>query len=83
MKYIDFVCSAMFSPWVTKILMDFFILTQHHEGYDIIKNVNQDCPHRVYFNPHRYCPMQLATIAFGSIVVCVCGGGGEVVFIVT
>ena len=36
---------------VPKLLMDFFILTQHYEGDDIITHVNQDCLHRVYFDP--------------------------------
>ena len=54
MEYIDSVCSEMFSPWVPKLLMDVFILTQHYEGYDIIKHVNQDCLHRVYFDPQKY-----------------------------
>ena len=34
--------------------MNFFILTEHHEGYDIIKHVNQNCLHRVYFDPQKY-----------------------------
>ena len=54
MEYIDSVCSEMFSPWVPKLLMDAFILTQHHEGYDIIKHVNQDCLRWVYFDPQKY-----------------------------
>ena len=56
MEYIDSVCSEMFSPWVPRVLMDVFILTQHYEGYDIIKHVNQDCLHRyrVYFDPQKY-----------------------------
>ena len=54
MEYIDSVCSEMFSPWITQLLMDVLILTQHHEGLDIIKHVNQDCLHRVYFNPQKY-----------------------------
>ena len=44
----------MFSPWITQLLMDVFILTQHHEGFDIIKHVNQDCLHRIYFDPQKY-----------------------------
>ena len=54
MEYIDSVCSKMFSPWVPKILMDIFILTQHYEGYDFIKHVNQDCLHMIYFDPQKY-----------------------------
>ena len=54
MENIDSVCSEMFSPQVPKSLMDVFILTQHYEGYDIIKYVNQDCLHRVYFDPQKY-----------------------------
>ena len=54
MEYINSVCSEMFSPWVAKLLMDVFILTQHHEGYDVIKHANQYCLHRVYFNPQKY-----------------------------
>ena len=38
MEYIDSVSSEMFSPWLPKLLMDVFILTQHYEGYDIIKH---------------------------------------------
>ena len=37
MKYMDSVCSEIFSPWVPKLLMEVFILTQHHEDYSIIK----------------------------------------------
>ena len=54
MEYIDSVCSDMFSPWVPKLLMDVFILSQHHENYNIIKHVNQDCLHRIYFDPQKY-----------------------------
>ena len=54
MEYIDSVCSEMFSPCEPKLLMDIFILTQHHEGYDIIKDINQVCLHRVCFNPQNY-----------------------------
>ena len=54
MEYINSVCSETFSPLVPNLLMDVFILTQHHEGYDIIKHFNQDCLHRVYFNPQKY-----------------------------
>ena len=54
MEDIDSVCLEMFSPWVPKLLIDIFILTQHHEGYDIIKHVNQDCLHRVNFDPQKY-----------------------------
>ena len=36
---------------VPKLLMDILILTQHYKGYDIIKHINQDCLHRVYFDP--------------------------------
>ena len=54
MEYIDSVCSEMFSPWVSNLLMDVFILTQHYKGCDIIKHVNQDCSHRVYFDPQKY-----------------------------
>ena len=39
MEYIDSVYSEMFSPWVSKLFMNVFIPTQHHEGYDIIKHV--------------------------------------------
>ena len=34
--------------------MDIFILTQRHASYDIIKHVNQDCLHRIYFDPQKY-----------------------------
>ena len=54
MEYIDSVCSDMFSPWVPKLLMDVFILSQHHDNYNIIKHVNQDCLHRIYFDPQKY-----------------------------
>ena len=56
MECIDSVCLEMFAPWVPKLLMDVFILTQHYEGYDINKHVNQDCLHRVYFDPQE-CPV--------------------------
>ena len=54
MDYIDSVCSDMFSPWVPKLLMDVFILSEHHENYNIIEHVNQDCLHRIYFDPRKY-----------------------------
>ena len=54
MEYIDSVSSEMFSPWLPKLLMGVFFLTQHHEGCDIIKHVSQDCLHRVYFDPQKY-----------------------------
>ena len=54
MDYIDSVSSDMFSPWVPKLLMDVFILREHHENYNIIKHVNQDCLHRIYFDPRKY-----------------------------
>ena len=54
MEYIDSVYSEIFSPWVPTLLMDVFIFNQQHEGYDIIKHVNQDCLHRVCFNPQKY-----------------------------
>ena len=53
-EYIDSVCSEMISPWVPKLLMDVFILTQYYEGQDIIKVTNKDCLHRVYFDPQKY-----------------------------
>ena len=34
--------------------MDVFILTQHHEDYDIIKHINEDCLHMLYFDPQKY-----------------------------
>ena len=43
MENIDSVCSERFSPCVPKQSMDVFILTQHYEGYFIIKHINQDC----------------------------------------
>ena len=54
MEYIDSVCSEIFSLWGPKLFMDIFILTQHHEDYDIIKHVNQYYLHRVYFDPQKY-----------------------------
>ena len=51
---IDSVCWEMFSPWVPKLLMDVFILTWHHEDYNIIKHVNEDCLQRLYFDPQKY-----------------------------
>ena len=54
MEYIDSVCSEMFSSWVSKLLMDVIFFTQHHKGYDIIKHVNLDCLHRIYFDPQNY-----------------------------
>ena len=54
MDYIDSVCLDMFSPWEPKLLMDVFILSEHHENYNIIKHVNQDCLHRIYFDPQKY-----------------------------
>ena len=53
MECIDSVDSEMFSPWVPKLLMDVFILTQHYEGYDIIKHENEDCLHRAYFDSQK------------------------------
>ena len=44
----------MFSPWKPKLLMDVFILTEHMENYDIIKHVNEDCVHTIYFDPQKY-----------------------------
>ena len=56
MEYIDSVCSEMSSLWVPKLLMDLFLLNQHHECYDITKHVNQDYLYMVYFNPQK-CPI--------------------------
>ena len=53
-KFIEYIDSVMFSPWVLKLLMDFFILTHHHERYAIIKHINQDFSHRVCSNPQKY-----------------------------
>ena len=53
-EYIDTLCIDMFSPWVPKLLMDVFILSEHREKYDIIKHVNEDYVHTIYFDPHKY-----------------------------
>ena len=34
--------------------MDIFILIEHHEDSNIIKHLNEDCLHRVYFDPQKY-----------------------------
>ena len=53
-NYIDSLCIDMFSPWKPKLLMDVFILTDHIEKYDIIKHINEDCLHTIYFDPQKY-----------------------------
>ena len=44
----------MFTPWEPKLLMHVFILTEHQQNYDIIKHVNEDCVHTIYFDPQKY-----------------------------
>ena len=44
----------MFIPWEPKLLMDVFILTKHQQNYDIIKHVEKDCVHTIYFDPQKY-----------------------------
>ena len=44
----------MFTPWEPKLLMDVFILIEHQQNYDIIKHVNKDCVHTIYFDPQKY-----------------------------
>ena len=34
--------------------MDVFVLTEHRQIYDIIKHVNKDCVHTIYFDPQKY-----------------------------
>ena len=34
--------------------MDVFKLTEHRQNYDIIKHVNEDCVHSIYFDPQKY-----------------------------
>ena len=53
-EYIDSLCIDMFTPWEPKLLMDVFILTEHWQNYDIIKHVNKDCVHTIYFDPQKY-----------------------------
>ena len=54
MEYVDLVCSEMISLWLPKLLMDIIILVQHYKDYNIIKNINEDCLQRVYFEPQKY-----------------------------
>ena len=54
MENIDSVSSEIFSSWVPKILIDFFILTQYQEIYDVIKHVNEDFLHTIYIDPQTY-----------------------------
>ena len=53
-EYIDSLCIDMFTQWEPKLLMDVFILSDHQQKYDIIKHVNKDCVHTIYFNPKVY-----------------------------
>ena len=36
------------------LLMDVFVLTEHWQDYDIIKHMNEDCVHIIYFDPQKY-----------------------------
>ena len=51
---IDSFCIDMFSPLEPKLLMDVFTLTKHQQNYDLIKHMNEDSVHTIYFDPQKY-----------------------------
>ena len=53
-QYFDSLYIDMFTPWEPKLLMNVFIWTEHQQNYGIIKHVNKDCVHNIYFDPQKY-----------------------------
>ena len=48
----------MFSPWKPKLLIDVFISAEHQQDYSIIKHLDEDCVHTIYFGPLKISSLQ-------------------------
>ena len=44
----------MFAPWEPKLFIDVSILSQKCKNYNIIKHINEEILHIIYFDPAKY-----------------------------